>query len=125
MRISDEELIGYLKKNERRKRYRLGDGAAYTFRLEPSPRPTERMPYAVVLFSCVPSAWEKDHEIAACFAIGCLDRYNAGAKRPDDFVAKAGPSRSRRGRYFRELLADLEYELIRDAGQHPAAEAHP
>ena len=125
MRISDEALIAYLKKNEKRKRYARGDGAAFSFRLEPSPNPTDRMPYTIVLFSCVPSAWEKDRDIAACLVVECLGRYNGGAKSPDRFVAKTGAHhQSERGVYFLELLLDLEDELSRGGDQHPAAEVH-
>jgi len=126
MHISDEELIAYLKKNEKRKKYGRGDGAAYSFRLKPSPEPTERMPYTIVLFSCLPSAWEEDRMIAACFAIECLDKYNGGAKTPERFIAKTGAHhQSERGAYFLEVLRDLEDELIRCGGQHPTGDAHP
>lgn len=125
MHIPDEALIAYLKRNANSKRYSLEDGAVYLFRLEPSPHPTERMPYTIVLYSSRSSAWEKDHEIAACFAIECLDKYNGGAKDPDRFVAKKGArSASRRGRYFLKLLSELEDELIRGGGQLPDGEAH-
>jgi hypothetical protein len=124
MHISDEALIAYLEKRANRKRYSLEGGAVYLFRLERSPNPTERMPYQIVFYSSRPSAWEKDHEIAACFAIECLDRYNGGAKTPDGFIAKTGArSASRRGRYFLEVLRDLEGELIRGGGHLPTGEA--
>lgn len=123
MHISDEALIACLKKNEKRKRYARGDGAAFSFRLEPSPNPTVRMPYKIVLFS---PAWQRDRDIAACLVIECLDRYNDGAKNPGRFVAKTGAhSQSARGGYFLELLLDLEEGLVRGGDQHPTAEAHP
>ena len=124
MYISDEALIAYLRKHEKTKRYRLGDGSAYSFRLKSLRNPPERMPYRIVFFSCVPGAWEKDHEIPACFAVECLDKYNGGAKTPDRFIAKSGPSRSRRGAYFCELLCDVEAELRSGLAPEEIGRAH-
>jgi hypothetical protein len=109
MHVSDDAFLAYLKRNERKQYYRRGDGAEYTYRLEPSRRPTDRMPYTIVFYA---PGWEKDHEIAACFAIECLDAYNGGRRDPDRFVAKTGArSPSRRGRYLCELLRHLEMTL--------------
>ena len=109
MHISDEALIAYLTLYEGRQYYRRGNGAEYTYRLEPAARPNDRMPYKIVFHSV---EWEKDHEIAPCFAVECLDMYNRGLKGPEKYVAKTGAhSPSRRGKYMLELLRDVEAKM--------------
>ncbi len=121
MNIPDEALVAYLKKHASRKRYSLEDGAVYLFKLKPSPNPTQGMPYTIVLYSSRPAAWKEDQEVPACFALECLNKYNGGARTPDRFIAKTGArTGSRRGRYFLELLLDLEKELSQSGGQLPA-----